>query len=125
MRKYFQEKGVTKYASRSPDVKASVAERMIRTLKQRLYRWFSEKNSLRWTEVVQKIANGINASVCRVTGLAPAAVNHENAEQVWRRVYGKERDARYWEKPSKRFEVNTAVRIDKAKGAFHKSYLPG
>lgn len=94
---------------------------MIRTLKQRLYRWFSERNSLRWTEVVQKIANGINTAVCRVTGLAPADVNHANAEEVWRRVYGREQP----ETPPKRYTVNTAVRIDKAKGAFHKSYLPG
>jgi hypothetical protein len=125
MRSYFKEKGVAKHASRSSDVKAAVSERMIRTLKQRLYRWFSEKNALRWTEVVQKIADGINASVCRVTGVAPAAVDHANAEQIWRRVYGKERDPRYWDRPPKRFAVNTAVRIDKAKGAFHKSYLPG
>lgn len=96
---------------------------MIRTLKQRLYRWFSEKNSLQWTDVVQQIANGINHTVCRVTGLAPADVNHANAERVWRRVYGDDRD--HVERPPKRFAVNTAVRIDKAKGTFHKSYLPG
>lgn len=95
---------------------------MIRTLKQRLYRWFSEKNSLKWTDVVQKIASGINASVCRVTGLAPIDVNHANAEAVWRRVYGQRQPP---EAPPKRYAVNTAVRIDKAKGAFHKSYLPG
>lgn len=94
---------------------------MIRTLKQRLYRWFSEKNSLKWTSVVHQIANGINSSVCRVTGMAPAAVNHGNAERVWQRVYGHDRV----ERPPKRFAVNSAVRIDKAKGAFHKSYLPG
>lgn len=94
---------------------------MIRTLKQRLYRLFSEKNTLKWTDAVQQIANGINTNVCRVTGLAPVDVNHANAEEVWHRVYGRETH----EQPPKRYEVNTAVRIDKAKGAFHKSYLPG
>ena len=96
---------------------------MIRTLKQRLYRWFSEKNSLKWTTIVQKIADGINASECRATGLAPSAVNHGNAEAVWQRVYGEDR--RQQERPPKRYALNTAVRIDKAKGAFHKAYLPG
>lgn len=96
---------------------------MIRTLKQRLYRWFSEKNSLRWTSVVQKIADGINSSVCRITGIAPAAVNHGNAEEVWQRVYGRDRNR--IDKLPNRFPINTAVRIDKAKGAFHKAYLPG
>lgn len=102
---------------------ASVAERMIRTLKQRLYRWFSEKNSLKWTSVVHHIADGINSSVCRVTGVAPSAVNHGNAEAVWRRVYGEDRHPQ--QRPPKRFTLNTAVRIDKAKDAFHKAYLPG
>lgn len=96
---------------------------MIRTLKQRLYRWFSEKNSLKWTHIVHKIADGINRSICRVTGVAPIDVNHGNAEKIWRRIYGEDRTK--MEQPSKRFAINTAVRIDKAKGAFHKSYLPG
>ena len=48
MRQYFKDKFIMKHKSTNSDVKAALAERGIRTIKQRLYRYFSEKNTVNW-----------------------------------------------------------------------------
>ena len=48
MRQYFEDKFIMKHKSTNSDVKAALAERGIRTIKQRLYRYFSEKNTVNW-----------------------------------------------------------------------------
>ena len=48
IRKYFEDRFIMKHKSTNSDVKAALAERAIRTIKQRLYRYFSEKNTVNW-----------------------------------------------------------------------------
>uniref|UniRef100_A0A1I8BGD2 Integrase catalytic domain-containing protein n=1 Tax=Meloidogyne hapla TaxID=6305 RepID=A0A1I8BGD2_MELHA len=67
MKEYFKFKDIAKRVVFSPDVHASMAERANRTIKERLYRYFSEKDTLRWVEAIQQIVSGINSSVNRVT----------------------------------------------------------
>ena len=48
IRKYFEDNFIKKFSARNSDVKAAIAERMIRTIKSRLYKYFSEKNTVNW-----------------------------------------------------------------------------
>nr|CAD2185965.1 unnamed protein product [Meloidogyne enterolobii] len=79
MKEYFKKKDIDKRVVYSPDVHASMAERANRTIKERLYRYFSEQNTLRWNNVIQKIVSGINASINRTTGVTPYSVTFKNA----------------------------------------------
>ena len=54
MKKYFADKFIQKYNARNTDIKAALAERCIRTIKTRLYRYFSEKNTTNWLENSKK-----------------------------------------------------------------------
>ena len=56
---YFESKGIAKYKSTRGNIKAAVAERMLRTLKQRIYKYMSDKNTLEWTKVLPKVVNAI------------------------------------------------------------------
>ena len=56
---YFETKGITKYKSTRGNIKAAVAERMLRTLKQRIYKYMSDKNTLEWTKVLPKVVNAV------------------------------------------------------------------
>ena len=67
--KLFKEEEIAKHEPVHSSVKASMAERMIRTIKQRIYRYFSQKQTLNWTNVVGKIADGINHSRSRTHGM--------------------------------------------------------
>ena len=87
MKEFFKQKGIKKYETSSKK-KAAVAERAIRTLKTRLYKYFSANNTSNWVDVLTKFLSAINNSVCRVTGLRPNEIDDENAREVWKRVYG-------------------------------------
>ncbi|KAL3102612.1 hypothetical protein niasHS_000315 [Heterodera schachtii] len=66
MKEFFEEGEIEKHEPVHSSVKASVAERAIRNVKQRLYRYFAEKETLNWVDAVQKIVDGINSSPSRV-----------------------------------------------------------
>ena len=85
---YYEEKGIDKYWSSTKTIKAALAERIIRTLKSRIYRYFSENNTLDWINVLDKIVSAINHTPSRVTGLRPVDINFKNAQSIWEKVYG-------------------------------------
>lgn len=122
MKEYFAEKGIDKRESYNPETKASVAERALRTIKGRLYRYFSEKHTLNWVDALPALLEGINNSKCRTTGMAPNDITWDNWEEVWERLYGKE-VRRNMEKAGA-FKSGDWVRIAKQKEAFEKGYLP-
>ena len=121
MKEYFRTKDIDKRVVYSPDVHASMAERANRTIKERLYRYFSEKNTLRWVEAIQKIVSGINSSVNRVTGVTPNSVTFKNSQNLFERLYKGTDDPI---KITSKLEPGQVVRISKEKGKFEKGYLP-
>jgi len=124
MRKYFAKKDILKFAAYTNKVqKAAVAERANRTIKDRLYKYFSEKNTLRWLDVLQKIVDAINYSVCRSTNLRPVDVTEENAPALRRGLYGRNA-RRYAPDKGARSSEGDAVRIIKKKALFKKGLAP-
>ena len=125
LKKFFEDEDIQKLESTSKYVKAAVAERAIRNLRQRLYRFFSQKKTLNWVDNVQKIVDGINNSPSRVHGMRPIDVNFKNAQQVWERIYGErifKKRASSRIKP--RFKVGDFVRVSRGKGIFEKEIIP-
>ena len=75
MKKY----GINYYPSESPDTKASIAERVIRTIKGRIFRLLSsKKGKKKYVDSLQDIANSYNRSVHRSTGVSPIDVGPHN-----------------------------------------------
>ena len=127
MLEYYKEKGIEKFKARASEIKAGVAERMIKTIKQRLYRYFSEKNTTNWIGVLPKITAAINRSPCRITGKRPIDVTPENAAAIWENVYGNYvRNDGNLSKATKTTKIlpGDNVRISRAKPIFEKGYLP-
>ncbi|KAH7714306.1 hypothetical protein AAVH_18325 [Aphelenchoides avenae] len=122
MRRYFDSKDILKYHS-SPQraLHAAVAERANRTIKDRLYKYFSEYNTRRWTNAIQHIVDAINRSVCRVTRMRPVDVTEQNAPRLRAAVYG-DPFAREQRPPRARprFTVGDHVRVQENKLAFAK-----
>ncbi|KAL3110576.1 hypothetical protein niasHT_012910 [Heterodera trifolii] len=82
VKEFFEEQEIAKHEPVHSSVKASVAERAIRNVKQRLYRYFAEKQTLNWVDIVQQIVDGINSAPSRVHGMRPIDVNFKNAQKV-------------------------------------------
>ena len=109
--------GIQFQICKNPDVKCSVIERAHRTIRDRLYRYFTYKNSYRFNDVLQKFVRGYNATVHGTTGMAPALVTDSDVLAIWQRM-----NARLGKIPIARlkFRVGQHVRISKEKMKFAK-----
>ena len=65
--------GIEFQVCRNPDVKWAV-ERVNRTLRDKLHRYFNYKNTYKYIDFLPKFVNGYNATVHSTTGMAPPDV---------------------------------------------------
>ncbi|WAR04801.1 YMD3-like protein [Mya arenaria] len=93
------------------ETKASTSERAILTIKTRIMRYFSYKETSSFLPVLQDIAENYNKTYHRTIGMTPADVNHTNQEEV--------RLATYFARNPKRRQISSKLRQFKFKiGAF-------
>ena len=67
--------------------KASLVERVIRTLKTRLERYFQKTKSVRWIDVLEKFVDDYNKTPHSKIGLAPNQVTEKTAKAVYNKMY--------------------------------------
>ena len=117
LQKLLKEHGVHHFATHNEETKASIVERFNRTLKTRMWRYFTKTQSVRYVDVLQAFMRSYNDTYHRSIGMAPSEVTSTNQETVWQRLYGHERVG------TPKFRVSNRVRISKAKRHFEKGYM--
>ena len=80
-------RGIKFYTSENEDIKAAVAERFNRTLKEKMYRYFTAKHTRRYVDVLQDLVHAYNNTYHSSIGMAPADVTLDNEEVVRKRLY--------------------------------------
>ena len=122
--KHFQdlmkENNIQHYSTFNQEMKASLIERAIRTLKQVIYRYFTHSNSYRYTDVLQDMVDSYNRTEHSALGMAPNDVSATNTEQLWQDLYIPDTPA----KSETRYKPGDDVRISKYASTFKKGYLP-
>ena len=110
---------VTFYTSQNDDIKAAVVERFNRTLKTKMYKFFTFKSTRRYLDDLQNLIDSYNSTKHRAIGMAPNDVNETTEELVRSRLYPikNRKTSTRW-----RYNVGDAVRISRRKGTFDKSY---
>ena len=98
--------------------KASHAERLIRTLKERLFRVFTRQSSYRWLEILPDVIKAYNNSYHRGLKHVPSKVTKTNEADIWIKQYSDLVKA-----TKTKFKIGDKVRISKYKGIFFKGYL--
>ena len=111
--------GVKHFTTHNVETKASIAERFNRTLKTRMWRYFTHKETHHYLNILQNLVRAYNRSYHRSIGRAPKSVNSDNVGEVLYRLY----DVKPKLIPPK-FSVGDIVRISKARRTFKKGYLP-
>ena len=117
LQKLFKEYGVHHFAPHNEETKASIVERFNRTLKTRMWRYFTKKQSVRYVDLLQKSVRSYNNTFHRTIGMTPSEVNTTNQEDVWQRLYGFECVG------IPKYLVGDCLRISKAKRQFKKGYM--
>ena len=83
LQRLLKEYGVHHFTTHNEDTKASIVERYNRTLKTRMWRYFTKNQTLRYVDVLQDFVRSYNDTYHRSIGMAPSAVNGANQEMVW------------------------------------------
>lgn len=100
--------------------KASIVERVIRTLKGHLYKLFSLYGKYQWIEKnLDYVVQCYNNNIHRITKFKPIDVNTENQLLVMSNII---KTQRLKTKRKPKFRVGDNVRISKYKGDFYKGY---
>ena len=111
-------RGIKFYTSENEDIKAAVVERFNRTLKEKMYRYFTSKHTRRYTDILQDLVYAYNHTHHRSIGMAPADVTADNEDIVRARLYPVQTKLLDW-----KFKVGDKVRIVMQRRPFQKGYI--
>ena len=112
-------KGVEHFVTQN-EPKANYAERVIKTLKRKIYMYFTKKQTYEYVSHLQDFAASYNSTPHRSIKMKPADVNYSNEAELWERQYGRPSP---W-KPVKKFkfEIGDHVRISFIRTTFMREY---
>lgn len=118
--KYLQERGIRHQYALNTETKANYAERVIKTLKHKLFRYLLKGNTRRYIDILQKTVVSYNRTFHRSLGTTPASVTKERE--------GESRLQQYLLRPKIRpsraftFDEGQTVRISHVRSAFDREY---
>lgn len=118
---YLKQKGIKLFYT-SSDTKSAIVERFNRTLKERMYRYFTNYNTKSYLPILDQLIDSYNNTKHSAIGIAPNQVSKRNEKLVWDFQY-KKYIQKYGSKPFT-YKIGDVVRISKVKKEFRKGYLP-
>ena len=103
------------------ETKANYAERVIRTLKTLLYRYFHHKQTYYYLDVLQDLVNNYNSRPhSSLNSLSPKQINKQNEAIVWKKMYIN--TAKRITKRPFTIKIGDKVRISHLKYTFQRDY---
>lgn len=120
------EENIDHLYAQNTEVKANYAERVIKTIKTKMYRYITYKQSYRYVDKLQDFARNYNATYHRTIGMAPVKVSKDKQTDLWWKMYWPKRTpviskTKRVQKPYK-FKVGDHVRISHLRNIFSREY---
>jgi hypothetical protein len=115
----FTRHAIKHYTSENEDIKAAVVERFNRTLKNKMWRYFTYAKTQKYIDVLDDLIDSYNNTYHRSIGMAPSQVTIDNSQEIVKRLYPVKR------KPIYKFDVGDKVRMGRGKHVFKKGYVEG
>lgn len=117
LQQLFRNAGIKHYTSQNDDIKCSIAERFIRTLKEKIWRYLTHKGTFRYLDVLQDLVTSYNNTYHSTIKMRPSEVTVHNEAELHRRLYSSAKPPlRY------KFDISDTVRISHTKRQFKKGY---
>ena len=109
--KFLKSKNIIWFSTNS-DVKASIVERFNRTLKTKMWKYFTQVGNKKWVNIVDDLVYNYNNTYHRSIKMKPIEASiKKNESIVYKNLYGNESDI----KTKTKFNVGDKVRISKCK----------
>lgn len=99
--------------------KASIVERVNRTLKGMMWKEFNMQGTYKWLDLIKNVVNAYNNRKHRTIGMKPAEVKKKHEKLLLKTVFNRIKMT-----TTPKYQVGDYVRISKFRGAFDKQYKP-
>lgn len=103
------------------NLKASIVERVIRTIKNKIWREFSLRGNYQWLDILETVVKNYNNTKHSVTGFKPADVKKKNEKEIMTKVFS---NIKSIDPTTTKFKIGDFVRISKYRNVFEKGYTP-
>ena len=128
VRKFLKGKKVNHFVTQN-ETKANYAERVIKTIKSKISRYFTHKQTHKWIDVLSSFTNSYNRTYHRTIKLSPEKISKTNEAQVWFEQYHKHNKHEKYKHANTKlhrnkytFSINDYVRISYLRGIFDREY---
>lgn len=105
------------FSTENDEIKSSIIERFNRTLKSKMWKYFTANKTSRYIDILQDLITAYNNTHHRSIKMTPNSVNDKNAHDVWNSLYGK-----HQKNIKPKLKLGDTVRISKNSRIFTKGY---
>ena len=112
------------FTSKDERIKCAIVERFNRTLKTRMWKYFTAKGTRRYLNVLEDLVQGYNNSYHRSIKMRPADVNQNNEQQVFKNLYKVSNKDELIKPISSKLKTGDKVRLQYNRKPFDKGYYP-
>lgn len=120
VRRVMQRYRVKHYYTESASFHCAIVERSIRTIKSRLYKYFTQRQTFRWIDVIERVVSAYNSTWHRSIGMAPNQVTQANVPQVLSKLFPT--GTLPHEKVKFKFRRGAKVRLKRDRGIFGRGF---
>ena len=78
---------ITKHLYTYYETKANYAERVTKTIKTKIMKYLSEKETFKWIDILPDLTYGSNNSIHRSTKMSPKDAKSKNRYLLWKSQY--------------------------------------
>jgi hypothetical protein len=116
---------INHFTTNNEAIKCAIVERFNKTLKNKMFRYFTSKGNRRYVDVLDSLLDSYNNSYHRSIKTTPVSVNEINSRLIFKNLYGfnSKRDMlRKYKKPN--IKIGTSARQKYKIGPLDRGYYP-
>ena len=118
LKDFFKKEGINHYFVMN-ETKAAMAERVIRTIKKKMYRYFTHNETWRYIDILDDLVNSYNNTFHSTIKMKPIDVTKKNEFRLWLNLY---MDTLTKASEPSDLKIGDKVRASKLRKTFPKGY---
>lgn len=119
---FLKENKVYHFTSKNKDIKCAVVERFNRTIKSRMFKYFTAKGTRKWFDVIDEITIAYNNSKHKSIKMTPIEALKTDSKILFNNIY--EKIIKNNSKNKEKLKIGETVRKKYNLGPFDKSFYP-